>query len=166
MGLYLGFLAIGLLIEALIAIPIFIRVLLKTNTDYFLDQVMFLILNISNFVITFLLARWMIFKTEKIVKWITKPSDDEETMTLSVDRKTIYEMVLVIAGLLMLMHTFPVFLWKLKGYFDLRSISKSLFSNMYPFDLIVIIKLVLGVLAIVFSKIIAEYLSKKNNKTI
>ncbi len=162
LGLYLFFTAIGLLRDVLTSFAVMTQA--KQNPDAFgdFDQTPFFILSIANFLFIIFFATFLTFKTKTIVKLVCNPTDYNETSTLFADRKVIYEMALVIMGLLLIVWTLPDFAFRLKNHIQL--IQSNLPTKGYDTNFIITsaIKIVVGLIAIVYAKPISTILVKDN----
>jgi hypothetical protein len=162
LGLYLLFTSISLLREVLTTFAVMTQA--KQNPEAFgdFDQTPFLILNIANFAFVILITAFITLKTKTIVKFVCKQTDYEETSSLFADRKVIYEIALVIMGLLLIVWTLPDFAFNLKNSIQLVQ------SNMptKEYDTYFIItsatKIVVGLIAIIYAKSISTILIKDN----
>jgi len=119
LGLYLFYTSIGLLYDILATYSVIIQSKRFADDTGGFNQTPFFILSIANFVVVILFASFLTFSTKAIVKLICKPTDYNETATLFADRKVIYEMALVIMGLLLIVWTLPDLAFKLTNYIQL-----------------------------------------------
>jgi hypothetical protein len=162
LGLYLFFTSIGLLREVLTTYTVITQI--KQNQDGLsgIDQTPLFFLSIANFAIVVLFALFMILKTKTITKLVCKPTDYEETSSLFIDRKSIYELALVIMGLLIIVWTLPDFAFKLKIYIQL--VRSNMETNDYETNFIITsaIKIVVGLIAIIYAESISTILIKDN----
>lgn len=117
LGLYLFILVIGSLRDILT----YLAVVGAKNPDSFGDfnQTLFLIISVFYFLLIFVFAFLLTFKTKTVVKKISSSSDYEESPQLFADKKVIYQIALVLTGLLLIIWTFPDFAFRLVGYFQL-----------------------------------------------
>jgi len=163
LGLYLFFTSIELVREVLTSFAVMTQAKLDPVAFGNFDQSPFFILSIANFVFVILIATFMTFKTETIVKLVCKPTDFVETSTLFVDRKVIYEMALAIMGLLLIVWTLPDFVFRLKNYFQL--IQSNIPNKVYDTNFIITstIKIVVGLGVVIYAKSISTILAKNKN---
>jgi len=162
LGLYLFYNSIGLLSDVLTTFSLMTQA--KQNPEAFgnFDQTPFFILSIANLLFVILLAALLTFKTKSIVKYVCKPSDFDETSTLFADRKVIYEIALVIMGLLLIVWTLPDFAFKLKSHIQL--VLRNIPTKDYETNFIITsaIKIVVGLIAIFYANSISTTLVKDN----
>ncbi|MCL7989059.1 hypothetical protein M8998_14010 [Sphingobacterium sp. lm-10] len=162
LGLYLLFTCIDLLTAALATSALLIHA--KQNPEMFesFGQTPFLILSIANLVFVVLFALFLTLKTKTIVKFVCKPSDYEERSMLSVDRELIYEIALVLMGLILVVWTLPDFAIKLKEHITL--VQSDVPTNEYDTNFVITaaIKIALGITAVIYSKSLAVGLGKVN----
>ena len=107
----------------------------------------------------------LIFKTRQIAKLICGKDDYVETSKLIIDKKNIYEIALILVGLLSIIQTLPEFALKLRGYILMMHNDYSIKDNDKNFLIIAGLKITIGILAIVYTKPISSYLTKDKNKT-
>ncbi|MBK6953238.1 MAG: hypothetical protein IPH24_14700 [Crocinitomicaceae bacterium] len=162
LGLYLFFTSIALLRDMLTTLTVMTQA--KQNPDAFgdFDQTPFFILSIANFAFVILFAAFLTFKTKTITKFVCKPTDYEETSSLFADRKVIYEMALVIMGLLSIVWTLPDFAFKLKNHIQLVQSSMPTKDFDTNFIIASAIKIVVGLIAIIYAKSISTIVIKDN----
>lgn len=162
LGLYLLFTSISLLRDVLTTFAVMTQA--KQNPDAFgdFDQTPFFILSIANFAFVILIAAFVTLKTKTIVKFVCKQTDYEETSSLFADRNVIYEIALVIMGLLLIVWTLPDFAFKLKNYIQL--VQSNMPTKEYDTNFIITsaIKIVVGLIAIIYAKSISTILIKDN----
>ena len=162
LGLYLFFTSIGLLRDVLTTFAVMTQT--KQNPDAFgdFDQTPFFILSIANFAFVILFATFMTIKTKTITKFVCNPTDYEETSSLFADRKVIYELALVIMGLLIFVWTLPDFAFKLKNHIQL--VQSNIPTKDYETNFIITsaIKIIVGLIAIIYAKSISTILVKDN----
>src|SRR5688500_5773200 len=100
LGIYLFFTCIGLLSDVLATLAMMSQTDQFTPGDTSMYRMLFL-LSIANFLFVALFTAFLTFKTRTIVKFVCKPADYEASSTLFADRKVMYEMALVVMGLLL-----------------------------------------------------------------
>jgi len=163
LGLYLFFTSIGFLRDMLTTFAVLTQS--KKNPDAFgdFDQTPFFILSIANFAFVILFAAFLTLKTNTIVKFVCIPTDYAETTSLFADRKVIYEIALVIMGLLLIVWTLPDLAFKLKNYIQLVQSNMSTKDYDTNFIITSAIKIVVGLIAIIYAKSISTILIKDNN---
>jgi hypothetical protein len=162
LGLYLFFTSIALLRDMMTTYSVLTQS--KQNPEAFggFDQTPFFILSITNFGLVILFAMFLTLKTKTIVKFVCRPTDYEETSSLFADRKVIYEIALVIMGLLVIVWTFPDFFFKLKNH--IQNVQNSIPTKDYDINFIITsaIKIIVGLIAIIYAKSISTILVKDN----
>jgi hypothetical protein len=105
----------------------------------------------------------MVFKTKNIVNRVTTESDYLENASLFADKKTIYELTVRITGLILILWTVPDFVYKLVGYVKQLRDGDPVAVRDANFIKISIVKILIGVFAILLAKSISEYLGKEKN---
>jgi hypothetical protein len=162
LGIYLFFTSIGLLREVLT-----VTSSIAVNNQYN-DSVTgstnkaFFILCTTNFLFVMVFASVLTFKTKAIVKLVCTSTDFDETSTLFADRKVIYEMALVIMGLLLIIWTLPDLAFKLKN--QIQTVQSDIPTKDYDKHFIYAstIKIVVGLIAVVNAKSISKRIVKNN----
>lgn len=117
LGLYVFVLVIGSLRDILTYLAVVGAQKPGSFNDF--NQTPFLLISAFYFLALFAFAFLLTFKTKTIVKKISSSSDYEESAQLFADKRVIYQIALVLTGLLLLIWTFPDFAFKLVGYFQL-----------------------------------------------
>ena len=167
LGLYLFFTSISLLRDVLTTFVVMTQANQNPNAFGAFDQTPFFILSIVNFAFVILFAALLTLKTKTIVKFVCKQTDYEETSTLFADRKVIYEIALVIMGLLLIVWTLPDLAFKLKNHIQL--VQSNMPTKDYDTNFIITsaIKIVVGLIAIIYAKSISTTLVRdgKNGRT-
>lgn len=167
LGLYLFFTSIGLMRNVLTTFVVMTQA--KQNPDAFgdFDQTPFFILSIANFAFVILFAAFLTLKTKTIVKFVCRPTDYEETSSFFADRKVIYELALVIMGLILAVWTLPDFAFKLKSHIQLVQCNMPTKDYDTNFIITSAIKIFIGLITIIYAKSISTILVKdsKNGQT-
>lgn len=157
MGLYLFFTSIELIQYLLTTLVVMVDAQHDQDQSFYL--MMFLVTCVI-FVLVILFASFLTFKTKAIVKYVCKPIDYEETAALFADRKVIYEIALVVMGLLLIVWTLPDFIFKLNNYMQLTEIDMPQVDPGTNFLIVAAIKIFVGLIAVIFAKSIAPFLGK------
>lgn len=152
LGLYLFFTAIGLLNDLFQTFALMMQA--KVNPELFsdFDQTPFFALSVGNFMVVVLFASFLTFRTKAIVKYVCKPIDYVETSTLFADRKVIYEIALVVMGLLLIIWTLPDLAFKWKKYIQQTNggLDTKFIDN--SFIVAAAIKIIVGLVSVAFAK--------------
>jgi hypothetical protein len=104
---------------------------------------------------------FLIFKNRQITRLICKPSDYEESVRLFAEKETIYEIALVLVGLVTIVLTLPDFILKLKNHITLVQADLPIQNNETTFLFTSGLKIIIGLIAIIYASQIASLLSKK-----
>ena len=160
LGLYLVVNVIEQLSTILTFIPM--TFMQDSDTGGFNEIPVFLVMAFG-LIVLIVFAWLLIFRTQQITKLITKPTDKEENVKLFAERKTIYEICLVLLGLIIIVWTLPDFIVKLRNYvtFVQNNTPVKLYDK--TFLLTSGAKIIVGVLAIVYSTQLADIMTKKKN---
>jgi len=159
LGLYLIVPAIGKFSDVLYTSTYLIR----TNND--INALPFFIGSALSFLILTTFSGVLILKTKPLVKLICKKEDYEETSKLFINKETIYEISLILVGLLTIILTIPDFAFRLNNYVQIIHNNASTSDHDTNFLIISGLKIIVGLIAIIYSKSIAIYLTKERNKT-
>lgn len=163
LGLYLVTIILWQLRDILISISIYFQA--KNNPQMFegFDQTIPILVSILAFTILILITWLLIFKTTSIAKLITKPTDYENSVSLFAEKNTIYEIALVIVGLLLITETLPDFAYKLKKYLEVIKSDYPQKEYETMFFATSLIKIIIGLIAIFYSNQLANFFSRKKN---
>ena len=117
-------------------------------------------ITILGFLLAAAVAFILLFRTKRVTRAICDDRDYQETAKLFADRKTVYEIALVLAGLITLIQTVPDFTVRLRNYVQLVQ-SKMLVP---PYDTHYLttaaIEVVLGLVAVFCCRPISALLGK------
>lgn len=113
-----------------------------------------------SFLLLSLFTGLLIFRTKEITKLVCKKEDYEHSIIQLTDKRVIYEIALVLGGLIMISLALPEFALQLKIYFQQQNYSPSSNSLDTSFLFICGIKISLGFLFIRFSTTISNYFAK------
>jgi len=160
LGLYLFVIVIGTLRDLLTNFAILSAA--KQNPDAFgqFSQTPFFLVSFFNFVLLTLFASLVTFKTKAIVKRICSPTDFEENAKLFADRKVIYEIALVLTGLLLIVWTLPDFAFKLANYIKLVQSKSPTETYDNNFLITSSLRIIAGLFAILTAKSLATFFAK------
>jgi flagellar biosynthesis protein FlhB len=109
------------------------------------------------FIIMILLDLCFIFKTHVIVKMICKSSDFEQDVQFTVSKKSVYEIALVLMGMITIVLAFPDFIYKMWNYVQTLQMSIQNKSSLVTSG----IKIIVGLVAVIYSTAIANFLVKE-----
>lgn len=161
LGLYLIVIIINQLREVLLYLTVWTQQ--KDNQEMFggHDLAPTFYAAIFGFLALTLLSSILIFRTKQIAKLICKKSDLEEDLKLFADRKTVYEICLVLLGLVTIVDTLPDFIFKLKNYFNYAQAHSPTNDNDKAFLITSGIKIVIGLISIIYTSELSNILTKK-----
>ena len=108
----------------------------------------------------FFIAWMFIFKTKWVVAKICSQSDFEENATLFLDTKVIYELSIIITGLVLIVWTLPDFIFRCFAYLTQLKHGEAVQVRDYNFLVTSVFKLLIGILAILLAKSISSRLAK------
>jgi len=127
------------------------------NKSFSSDEMLFGGVSFFVFIVMILLDLCFILKTHVIVKLICKSADFEQDVPFTVSRKSVYEIALVLMGLIIIVWAFPDFIYKIWNYVQSLQMSTENKGSLISSG----IKIVVGLIAVVYSTAIANFLAKK-----
>ena len=127
------------------------------NENLSSDNMLYAGVSFFVFVIMILLDLCFILKTHVIVKLICKSSDFEQDVPFTVSRKSVYEIALVLMGLIIIVWAFPDFIYKIWNYVQTLQMSTENKSSLISSG----IRIVVGLITVVYSTAIANFLAKE-----
>ncbi|UFH36445.1 hypothetical protein [Flavobacterium acetivorans] len=162
LGLYLVTILLWQLRDILSSISLLIQS--RSNPKIFegFDQTPILLISISSFLVLTIISGLLIFKTKAITKLICKSTDYEDSVSLFAEKTTIYEIALTIVGLLLIVETFPDFAYKLKKHIQFIKSDYPQKEYETMFFMTSLIKILVGLIAIIYSNQLANFFGKKN----
>lgn len=164
LGLYLVVVIINQLRDVLIYLTVWLQQNKHPEMFGDFDQTPAVIIMTLGFVALVVLSVFLIFKTKPIAKFISKKSDFEEDVKLFADKKVIYEICLVLLGLITIVLTVPDFIFKLRDHINL--VQNNTPTGDYDMSFLITsgIKIGIGVVAIIYSTQLSDFLAKRNKK--
>lgn len=162
LGIYLFFSSIVMLRDLIYLMAMWFQSKSDFGDDVLVEMLVF---GLLNFVLVIVFASFITFKTKRIVKFVCQKTDFEESAALFAHKKVIYEMALVIMGLLLIAWTIPDFVFRMMNYFaqDSQVQERKLFQT--DFVIVAIIKLVVGMISITGANYISALLVKDRKKS-
>lgn len=127
------------------------------NKSFSSNEMLFGGVSFFVFIIMILLDLCFIFKTDKIVRLICKSSDFEQDVQFAVSRKTVYEIALVLMGMIIIVWALPDFIYKMWNYVQSLQLSTQDKGSLVTSG----IKIIIGLVAVVYSTAIANFLVKE-----
>lgn len=102
--------------------------------------------------------------TQTIAKLISKKSDFEEDVKLFAHKKVIYEICLILLGLITIVLTVPDFIFKLRDHINL--VQNNTPTGDYDMSFLITsgIKIGIGIVAIIYSTQLSYFFAKRNKK--
>ena len=127
------------------------------NKNLSSDNMLYAGVSFFVFIIMILLDLCFILKTDMIVRMICKSPDFEQDVQFTVSRKSIYEIALVLMGMIIIVWAFPDFIYKIWNYVQSLQMSTENKGSLISSG----IRLVVGLIAVVYSTAIANFLAKE-----
>ena len=127
------------------------------NENLSSDNMLYAGVSFFVFIIMILLDLCFILKTDMIVRLICKSSDFEQDVPFTVSRKSVYEIALVLMGLIIIVWAFPDFIYKIWNYVQSLQMSTENKGTLISSG----IRIVVGLIAVVYSTAIANFLAKE-----
>ncbi|WP_157805340.1 hypothetical protein [Confluentibacter citreus] len=164
LGLYLIVIILSQLRDLIVYFTVWTQQ--KDNPELFgnFDQSPTLIATGLGFVALTILSSILIFKTKQIAKLICRKNDFEDDITLFAERKTIYEISLVLLGLVTIVLTLPDFIYKLKNHINFVQANLPTTDYDKAFLMTSGIKIGIGLIAIIYSTEFSNILTKRRKK--
>jgi hypothetical protein len=163
LGLYLFVLVIGSLRDILTYLAVFSAQKPGSFGDF--NQTTFFLISACYFLALLSSAFLLTFKTKTVVKKISSSSDYEESAQLFADKKVIYQIALVLTGLLLIIWTFPDFAFRLVGYFQLLHSGAPVRQHDSDFLITSAIKVIVALFAIFKSNYLSSLLASNKKAT-
>lgn len=160
-GLYLFFTSLGLFNSIIIRYFTYLELNNPPISSENISPKTFFYIEIAHLCLVLIFASFLTFKTKTIVRFVCGKSDFEETSTLFADRKTIFEIALVIMGLFLVIWTFPNFVLELKNHLFKKQLLDPSQENETTYFFISIFKIIVGLIAVFYSKSIAKFIAKE-----
>ena len=161
LGLYLVVLVIGQLREILVLLMLFLQSRSDPQAFGSFNQTHVFWGYLLGFIVLATFSGLLIFKNRQITRLICKPSDYEESVRLFAEKETIYEIALVLVGLVTIVLTLPDFILKLKNHITLVQADLPIQNYETTFLFTSGLKIIIGLIAIIYASQIASLLSKK-----
>jgi hypothetical protein len=161
LGLYFLVTVIGTLRDILTYVAFDIQAKQDSDPSQQFTLVPFFVASFVIFILMISFAFLLIFKTKAVVKRVCSPSDFEETAQLFTEKKVVYEMALIITGLLLIVWTLPEFAFRLMDYILLirgGAHAKSYDTN---FLIIAALKILVGFFSIAKAKSLSLFFAKE-----
>lgn len=163
-GLYELFYSIGLLRDILVTYALINHTNMSPEMVGQFDQTPVLIFSSINLVVVVLLALFLIFKSKTIVRFICKKTEYEESVSLFAEKKVIYEIALIIIGILLVLWTLPEFAVRVKNYImTMPHDIPSQYDDDWTFIVISLIKIAAGVFIVVYANLLSGILSREKS---
>ena len=131
-----------------------------------IDWAFYMIIAIVNFALPIFISLFLFFKAKFLVRKICSSSDFEESVIFFAEPKKIYEMSLIITGLLLIIWTLPEFSFKLKNYIEAKKFNSSIETRDLNFMWIAITKILIGTFLLLLARQIARYFGKDRNESL
>jgi len=161
LGLYLVVLIIGQLRDIFVYLMLFLQA--KSDPQAFgnFNQAPVFSGLILGFIVLTTFSGLLIFKNRQITRLICKPGDYEESVKLFAEKEAIYEIALVLVGLVTIVLSLPDFIFKLKNHFNLVQADLPIQNNDTAFLITSGLKIIIGLIAVIYASQIAGLLTKK-----
>lgn len=164
LGIYLFVSAIDLLRDVLTNFAVLEQTKQKPEAYNNFNQLPFLVLSIANFVFIVSFAYFLTFKTKAITKLVCIATDYQETASLFAERKVVYEITLMILGLILVIWSLPDFAYKLKTHIQMVQNDVPLKDYDTGFLWLSGIKIFIGILSALSARPLAELLGRETKQ--
>lgn len=125
----------------------------------------YLIIAIANLVLLFAASAFLFFKAHYIVRKICSSSDYEENAKLFAEPKAIYEMSLIVTGLLLIIWTLPEFAYSLKNYIEAERLKVDHHTSDLKYMWLSVAKIVIGTFLLLLARQLSGYFGKSKKQT-
>jgi NADH:ubiquinone oxidoreductase subunit 5 (subunit L)/multisubunit Na+/H+ antiporter MnhA subunit len=122
------------------------------------NQTPLLLVAVLGLALTLSFSFVLLFKTKALVQFITKKENAEEKINLLAEKRELFEISLVILGLILLVFDLPDFIYKLKNHIQLVQANLQPDHNATIFLTTTAIKIVLGFFLLKFSRTLSALL--------
>jgi len=163
LGLYLVVLIIGQLREIIVLLMLFLQSRSDPQAFGNFNQTPVFSGLILGFIVLTTFSGLLIFKTRQIARLVCKPSDYEESVRLFAEKETIYEIALVLVGLVTIILSFPDFIFILKNHFNKVQADLPIQNNETTFLITSGLKIIVGLIAVIYASQVASLLTKKKS---
>jgi hypothetical protein len=163
LGLYLVVLIIGQLRDILVYLTILLQSKSAPHVLGDFDQTPAFLVSLLGFIVLTIFSGLLIFKTKQITKLVCKPRDYEESISLFAEKEAIYEIALVLVGLVTIVLTLPDFIFKLRNHITLVQANLPIKDNDTTFLITSGLKIIVGLLAILYASRVSRLMTKKKN---
>ena len=161
LGLYLIIVLIGQLKEILISLAVLNQIWQDPgHTDGNYPILIFWTMLLC-FVLLGCFAYYLIFKSAKITRLICKPGDYENPVNFTANKTVIYEISLILLGLVTIVLTLPDFAFRLKGYISLIQNDIPTQKTDTAFLITSALKIIIALLAITNERGLARYFGRE-----
>lgn len=130
----------------------------KVTDDSGNGGILGLLIAVGSFVLVTIVPWFLLFKTQIILSWIFKPGDEDETLSIIVEPKVIYEMAILIAGILLVIWALPDFFLKFINYISVRIAHV---ANDVSYLEVYVVKIIVGCFAIAYANPIAAFFARR-----
>lgn len=169
LGLYLFYESIGEIKELLTNLSWILQRVENHNLYSEYSYTLILIASIVNCVLVLTFAVFLTCNTKGIVRKLCKSNDFDEKLEISASKKGIYEVILVLLGLILVVWSIPDFTFRLINHIKLVQNDFQINDYNVYFVIVTGIRIALGLIIIAFAKSFALLFSgryKKSNKEI
>jgi hypothetical protein len=167
-GLYFFYTTIEFLYEMIKTILFYYQTGVEASAFYGKEQLhTVMLLTISQFMIMLAFTLLLLINTKKIARIICTAEDYSESLSLNLEKKSVFEIALVIMGLTIIVWTLPDFCIRLKNHIEL--VQNDMATNYFDttFTLTSGLKLVVAFVSLFFSRPLSVFLAgpaKDNNR--
>lgn len=162
LGIYLFFNSFGLLREFFYTVMLLVEINNEPEIYSDFSPMLIFLMSVVDLGLVVFIAYLLTFKTKSVVKLVCRSTDYEESASMLADRKNLYELAIMVMGLIIIMWTVPDFSIKLKAYVSM--VQRDIPTRNYDTNFLIssLIKIGLGIAAVVYAKSISSALDKKN----
>lgn len=163
-GIYFILLIVNNIARVLTSLSYFFNDLEHSSNAFSVSVFFMLFLAIVPVLLLLYLIKLLLFKTNKVISLISVEEGDEIVFQGEYDKEIIIETLLVLSGIITILWSLPEFLLDLNLYFS--AFVNIFFTEEFDFGFVTLtlMRFIIGVFTIKFSKQIAKYLTKSPNR--
>ncbi len=164
LGLYLFATSVIGGIEAVISAFTFVAQVRDNSGDNSVNWTVYLGIAILNLAFLVSVAAFLFFKANFIVRKICSKTDFEENARLFAEPKVIYEIALIVTGLLLIIWTLPEFGYQLKNYYQTEHDGLFKANASLRFLWVSTVKVLVGTFLLLLAKQLSGYFGRNKNQ--
>lgn len=161
LGLYSLVIVINQLRDVLILMGFLLQSWGRPEIQRGADQTPIFFVALTGWVILIIFSSLLIFRTKQITKLVSKPADYKDQITLFAEKKTIYEICLMLLGLVTIALTLPDFIVQLRNH--IAQVQNDLLPKNPDKTFLITsgLKIAIALVAIIYSRQLSKLLTRE-----